>query len=893
MKFELSRPWSLPAKEVLRALQSEEEKGLGGGEITARRLSAGANRLIRAGRRRIGIIFINQFRSVIVGLLAAAAAVSFAFGEWVEGWAILGVIMINSAIGFITELKADRSMDALRKLGTVRTRVRRQGAVAEIDSEELVPGDIVILEGGDIVTADLRLLTASKLQADESALTGESLAVNKDTGELKADTPLAERSNMLFKGTSVTRGSGEGIVVATGMRTELGRIADLVETAEDEVTPLEKRLAALGRKLISVTLVIAALVAISGVISGKNAYVMIETAIALAVATIPEGLPIVATIALARGMLRMARRRALINRLSAVETLGSTTIICTDKTGTLTRNRMTAVRFLCSTGDIKLDPGPGGAESPAGDILQEALEAGVLCSNASLARPDQPRASEAAGDPLEVALLRAAAGAGMNPENLRKRYPEEREVAFDSEVKMMATFNRRNGGCRVSVKGAAEEVLKFCSFIKTADGKDELSDKDRKFWLEQNRKLAEKGHRVLALAGKTVNDSGAPPYEDLVLLGLLGLSDPPRPEVRSALAACRDAGIRVVMITGDQAVTARLIGLAVGLVKSVRALVINGKDLKKPPDLSGEERRRILRAPIFARVNPEQKLDLISLYQEDGAVVAMTGDGVNDAPALKKADIGIAMGERGTQVAREAADMVLLDDAFSTIVSAIRQGRVIFDNIRSFVIYLLSCNISEVLVVGIAALLNAPLPILPLQILFLNLVTDIFPALALGVGEGSAAVMQRRPRPGEKPIISPANWAVIGRYGLLMTAAVLGAFWLAYRSPEFGEAKAVTVSFLTLSFTQLWHVFNMRGPGSGFFHNSITRNPFIWGALLLCTGLVMAAVYFPPLAAVLKLTDPGGRGWLIVAAMSLLPLFFEQTLGFVSSQVSKNGGRHV
>ena len=895
MEFDLPNPWSLTTEAVLRDLNSNPEKGLSSADIRTRRREYGENRLIQTKRRSIGRIFISQFKSVIVGLLGLAAVVSFVFGDWVEGLAILGVILINSAIGFVTEVKADRSMDALRRLGTVTTRVRREGGVREIPAEELVPGDIVILEGGDIITADLRLITASKLQADESPLTGESLAVNKKTGELKAETPLAERSNMLFKGTALTRGSGEGIVVASGMRTELGRISALVEEAEEEITPLEKRLASLGRKLISVTVVVATLVAISGIITGKEIYVMVETALALAVATIPEGLPIVATIALARGMLRMARRNALVNRLSAVETLGSTTLICTDKTGTLTENRMTAVQFTFSGGEINLEGGIQSARSESDEnsarngqnILREALEVGILCNNASLPHPDVRDPAEATGDPLEIALLLAGIRAGINPQILRREYPEEREEAFDSDVKIMATFNREDNFHRVSVKGAPEEVLKFCSFIKTGGGKVELGDKERKLWLKQNRRRAEAGQRVLAVAAKTVADLEAPPYEDLVFLGLLGFSDPPRPEVRSALTPCHDAGIRVVMITGDQPVTARLVARAVGLVESDTARVINGSELKKFDELSEKERREILRAPIFARVSPKQKLDLISLYQRDGAVVAMTGDGVNDAPALKKADIGIAMGERGTQVAREAADMVLLDDAFSTIVSAIGQGRVIFDNIRSFVLYLLSCNISEVLVVGIAALINAPLPILPLQILFLNLVTDIFPALALGVGEGGPGVMERGPRQSEKPIISRRHWFIIGRYGMLMTFAVLGAFWLAFRLLGMGEERSVTVSFLTLSFTQLWHVFNMRSQGSSFFHNNITRNPFIWGALLLCTGLMLTAVYFPPLAAILKLADPGRGGWIVVAVMSLLPLLFEQTMGLIPFRQGK------
>jgi len=630
-----------------------------------------------------------------------------------------------------------------------------------------------------------------------------------------------------------------------------------------------------------VTAVVAVAVAAAGIISGKGLYLMIETALALAVATIPEGLPIVATIALARGMLRMARKNALINQLSAVETLGSTTLICTDKTGTLTENRMTVVRFAVSGSDVTLPPA-GSAGAPAigeNPVIKELLTVTSLCNNASL-----PAGGEPSGDPLEISLLAAARETGLEPDNIRSAYPEEREEAFDSEIKMMATFGRDGDRFLEAVKGAPEKIIHACSRIRTPDGITRLSDKDREKWLNKNRKMAEDGLRVLAAATRTVEDLNSVPYDDLVFLGLIGILDPPRPDIKAAISICREAGIQVVMVTGDQPVTAGLIGYEVGLTDDKDERVIHGRELKPPDQLSERELRELLRAPIFARVSPEQKLDLIELHQRNGSIVAMTGDGVNDAPALKEADIGVAMGARGTQVAREAADMVLLDDAFSTIVSAIGQGRAIFDNIRSFVVYLLSCNISEVLVIGLASLVNAPLPILPIQILFLNLITDIFPALALGVGEGDPAIMERKPRKPEEPIISGSLWRVIGGYGLLMTIAVLGAFWMALRWLPSGGGKAVTISFLTLAFTQLWHVFNLRGPGGGLFRNNITRNPYIWGALILCTIITVGAVYLPGPAQILKLTNPGIDGWLIVLGMSVLPLLVGQVWRIISGK---------
>lgn len=878
-----NKPWARSEQEVLEDLRVSPERGLGTAEARRRRRRYGLNRLREIKRKSTWLILIDQFNSLIVVLLAAAAAVSFAFHEVVEGLAIAAVIVINAVIGFLTELRAVRSMEALRRMGGVSAKVRRDGQIREVAAEALVPGDIVILEGGDIVTADLRLIEASKLQADESALTGESAPVSKRAEPLEEDVPLAERANMLFKGTAVTRGAGEAIVVATGMSTELGQISSLVEEAKEEATPLERRLNRLGYKLIWATLAIAALVATGGILAGKGMFLMIETGIALAIAAIPEGLPIVATIALARGMRRMARRNALINRLSAVETLGATNLICTDKTGTLTENRMTVTLIVQESGKVEVGgEGPGGKGGfmrgaawvdPLKDqLLRNALEVSALCNNASL------QGEEAVGDPLDVALLVAAARAGISRKDLLEKMPEVDEEAFDPDVKMMATFHQMGKGYRIAVKGAPESVLEACSSILTDGGGREMSQQERGQWLRRNDQMAEEGLRILALATKTSHSVDVKPYQQLTFLGLVGLLDPPRQDVREAIEQCHEAGVRVVMVTGDQPVTARNIALAVGLIDEKDVEVVHGKDLQSLEELSEQEQERLSRVPIFARVNPRQKLDLIDIHQKNGAIVGMTGDGVNDAPALKKADIGIAMGQRGTQVAREAADMVLKDDAFSTIVVAIRQGRIIFDNIRKFVLYLISCNVSEIMAVSLAFLAGVPLPILPLQILFLNLVTDVFPALALGMGEGDPAVMRRPSRHPQEPILTRSHWLSIGGYGLAITVAVLVALALALFWLKMGERQAVTVSFLTLALAQLWHVFNMRDKGSRLFRNDITGNPFIWGALSICIGLLLAAVYLPGLAMVLRVVDPGMKGWILVMVMSLLPWMIGQIL---------------
>jgi Ca2+-transporting ATPase len=718
--------------------------------------------------------------------------------------------------------------------------------------------------------------------------------VTKNTDPLEDEKPIAERENMAFKGTALTRGSGAGIVVATGMETELGHISEMAEAAQEEQTPLEKRLNQLGRRLIWVTLAIAVLVGAAGILGGKPLELMIKTAIALAVAAVPEGLPIVATVALARGMWRMAKRNAVINKLSAVETLGATSVICTDKTGTLTENRMTATAYALDSGRVNLS---GEALELEGEftqdeetlnphdhsILRPVLEVGVLCNNAQLG--DEGESDGIIGDPMEVALLVAGAKAGIRRSELLEKMPEVREVAFETETKMMATIHETDGEYRYAVKGAPEQVLEVCDRVLTQDGEQQLSQADRQHWQDQFTQMAGEGLRILAFAQKTEGNSEAEAYKNLTFLGVVGLLDPPREQVKDAIKECYEAGIRVVMVTGDQAITAQKVGEAVGLFidrpdQEVEA--IEGKHLKDPEDASKEERRKLTRSRIFARVNPEQKLNLIALHQKARAIVAMTGDGVNDAPALQKADIGIAMGERGTQVAKEAADMILQDDAFSTIVAAVEQGRAIFENIRKFTIYLLSGNIGQIIAVASTSIVGAPLPLLPLQILFLNVINDVFPALALGVGEGDPHAMQRPPRNSEEAILTRRHWGTIFGYGFLIAVPVLGGFALALQwfptdtETNQSPTQAVTISFLGLAFARLWHVFNMRNNDSGVFRNEVTQNRYVWMALALCSVLLLLAVYVPFLANVLSISPPGFRGWLLILAISVIPVILGQ-----------------
>ncbi|MFW6074068.1 MAG: cation-translocating P-type ATPase [Chloroflexota bacterium] len=872
--------WSEPHELVLDRLHVRPERGLSSDDVARRRREFGPNALRLIEQRSWLQILLDQFRSLVVGLLAIAAVTALLYGQLLEGAAIGVVLVLNAAIGFATELRARRSMEALRSLSQVQAVARRDGERVTLAAEDLVPGDILLIDAGDVVSADVRLLEASRLQADESALTGESTPVGKHVAVLAAETPLAERSNMLFKGTGITRGSAVGVVCATGMRTELGRISELVEQAEEELTPLEHRLNRLGHKLIWVTLALAVGVTMSGYLGGEDLFLILETGIALAVAAVPEGLPVIATIAMARGLRRMAQRNALIRRLSSVETLGATTIICTDKTGTLTENRLFVVQVVTAEGTFDLSSDLDGDRTPLSHDghttdtdehpgLEQALQVGVLCNDATL------RDDSAHGDPVEVALLEAGERIGISRSERIEQMPEVAESAFDPAVRMMATVHQVDGGYYYAVKGGPEAVLNASTSVQGGDDIHPLDDEERTRWLTENERQASRGLRVLAMAYKLTESPDLPPYQNLVFLGLVGFLDPPRGDVPETIEACRRAGVKVVMVTGDHPETAAYIARQIGLVND-DPVVILGDELDRIDDLDDSQRAALLKARVFARVTPEQKLGLIQLLREQRHIVAMTGDGVNDAPALKRADIGVAMGQRGTEVAREAADMVLQDDALSSIVAAIEHGRAIFDNIRKFVIYLLSCNASEVLVIGLTTLVGGPLPILPLQILYLNLITDVFPALALGVTEGAPDTMTRSPRNPEEAIIDNRHWWMIAGYAGLITISVLSAFFLTYRWLDVSETHAVTTAFVTLAFAQLWHVLNMRSRRSSVLHNEIVRNRYVWGALALSSVLILLAVYLPGLSATLGTTHITGREWSIAIALSLVPTIVGQ-----------------
>lgn len=874
MEYPLPHSHSLSSEETAGKLHSDLHSGLREQDAEERNRLYGLNTYqIKKGPGAF-FIFASQFRNPMVYLLFFGCLVSFYFRDYTDGFAIIAVILLNAGIGFIMEFQARRSMEALKQMDVPHARVYRNGRLNEISSEHLTPGDILFLEAGDIVSADARIFEANRLEVDESALTGESLPVEKKIHPLPEATPLAERDNMLYKGTSVVKGNGRAIVTGIGNNTELGQITSMVESAEENTTPLDKKLNALTKVLIWITLFITAIFIITGLLQDKELYLIIETAIALAVAAIPEGLPIVATIALAYGMLQMAKRNAIVKRLNSVETLGGTTLIITDKTGTLTENRIEAVTictpFDCQEASEAL-PGKGG------ENIYEILLAGILCNNAS---PEQTKKEEKeVGDPLETALNRLAGEKDMDVSDLLKRYPRVHEFPFSSETKLMMTVHRQETVFRTAAKGSVEELLRRCSFILHEGKEMSLSAAHRGQVLKTVEDLSSRGLRVIGFA---YGVSGELPEEfttQLVFAGMIGFIDPPRQDIPDAMKACDAAGIRVVMATGDHPKTASAIAAQIGMGGSREILAIPGQSL--PEVIAGPEEKTILAASVFARVSPRQKLDIARVFQKNGEIVAMTGDGVNDAPALKVADVGIAMGLRGTQVARETADIVLTDDSFRAIIDAIRFGRIIFQNIRKFVVYLISCNLSEIFIVTLLAFVFPHSTLFPLQILFLNMVTDVFPALALGLGKGNERIMTLPPRNPEEPVIQKEEWYKTFLYAFIISISITAGTAYCYYKHSTDPLLCNNVAFLSLALAQLWHVFNMRSGGNPW-RNEITANRFVWIALAICFAMITLVNIWDGLRKVLDLEPVTIETWIICTITSLLPLVIIQLLKLVS-----------
>jgi Ca2+-transporting ATPase len=845
-------PWAtLTAAEAAVRLGVDPELGLTARDVAARRARHGPNAIVERGRRGLLALLARQLRDPMVLVLLAAAGVASVIGEPQDTIAIVAIVVLNALVGAVQEYRAERALAALHALAALQARVRRDRRVVVVPSADLVPGDVVVLEAGNVVPADLRLLEAMRLEADEAALTGESHPAAKTAAAMAdAEPVLAERHNMAWKGTTIVAGRGSGVVVATGMRTELGRIAALLDTAEEVRTPLQRRLDSLARRIAVVVLGLCAVIFGAGLLRGEEPTLMMLTAISLAVAAIPEALPAVVTIALALGARRMAARNALVRRLPAVEALGSVTCICADKTGTLTENR-NRVSVVYARGRRAPDLASLGDGGDASRLLTAVL----ALDNDVRDRVD----GGLEGDPTEVALVAAVLEAGCDRDALAARWPRVAELPFSSERGRMSTVHRTDDGWIVLTKGAPERVLARCTREAGASGECPL---DRDAARAAAEAMARDGFRVIAVAARRLAQLGEPLDADrievdLSLLGLVGLLDPPRPAARDAVALCRSAGIRVVMITGDHPGTARAVARALGLEVSDDR-VLTGRALARLGERELAE--AITRTQVYARVAPEQKLIIVRALQRGGDAVAMTGDGVNDAPALHRADVGVAMGRSGTDVAREAADIVLLDDDFATIVSAVREGRRIYDNIRKFIRYVLTGNSGEIWTLFLAPFIGAPVPLLPIHILWVNLVTDGLPGIALTSEPAERDVMGRPPRPPSESVFAHGLWQHALWVGLLIGALTLAVQAAALRA-GLPEWQSMTMTVLT--FGQLFHVLAIRVERDSVFGAGVPSNPILLGTVVLTAVLHLLILYVPALQPIFR-THALGAGELVI-----------------------------
>lgn len=890
LKERLETACELDVTTVLSLLEVDPQRGLTATESAERRLRWGRNRLETGHGRRWWVIFLSQFRSLVVGLLAIAVIVAWLTGGLIEALAIMAVLLINALIGFLTEWQAGRALEALRRQAKSMARVRREGLEAAIDAEELVPGDIVILNAGDRVPADLRLIGSANLRTEESALTGESVTVTKTTAPVSQAVPLAERHSMVYLGTSVAAGRAEGVVTATGLATELGKIGILVAETTEEETPLRKRLDHLGRQLVYLVLLIAVLIIIAGWWRGDNLWMMVETAISLAVAAVPEGLPAVTTLILALGVLRMARANAIVRHLPAVETLGSATVICTDKTGTLTENRMVVREYRLATGEVFGVEGPGAPN----DLHWRLAEASVLCNEATLSAGTE-ETGEWIGDPTETALLEAARRGGIDIVQLRNDHPKIAEEPFDSATRRMITVHGcPDGTTRICLKGAPSAVLAMCSAVSGDGsglqglGESPVGGEWRERIQQQNDEMAGAALRVLAVAEKRGGGSDPELEHGYTFLGMIGLLDPPRQEAAPAIAQAHAAGLRVVMLTGDQVQTAVAIARELGMAEEGRLEARHASELREVA--GGALAAEASTVQVFARVSPADKLRIVAALQEAGEVVAVTGDGVNDAPALKRADIGVAMGARGTETAKEAADIILTDDNFATIIRAVEGGRTIYANILKFVQLMLSENLAEVIFIFLAILAGWPLPLLPLQILWVNLLTDIFPALALALEPGSPTVMKRGPRAVGESMLSRNFFLLIGWQGAMLALISLVCYWWALEKYGPGD-HARTIALFALIGSQLGHVFNCRSRTRSAL-TGLFQNHFLWLAVLVVGVLQVMAIHLAPLARVLRTTRINGADMAVIMLAIVLPVMLVEIVKMFSRR-ARGATRHT
>lgn len=890
------RNWyQITREEAATELSTSLAGGLTPSEAKKRLETYGPNELKKKDGPTLLEMFLAQFKDMLVLILIAASVVSILVGEVTDSIVIIGIVIVNAALGVFQEFRASQAMEALKKMASPNAKVIRGGEHLTIPAAELVPGDLVILETGDYVPADVRIIESVNLKVEEAALTGESVPVEKDSDiTFKEEVGLGDQVNLSFMSTIVTYGRGKGLVTGTGMNTVIGKIADMIQSVEEEDTPLQKKLAQFGKYLGIGCLVVCAIVFIMGLLRGEQIIAMFMTSVSLAVAAIPEGLPAVVTIVLALGMQRMVKHNAIVKKLHAVESLGSTTVICSDKTGTLTQNQMTAVKIYT---DGKVYDLSGEGYSPKGEItingqgleieknkaLGRMLHISVLCNDARLERDDSGEAENwrMIGDPTEGALIVAAAKGGFPRQALNEKYPRLQEIPFDSKRKLMTTFHQAAAGEQFAyTKGAPDILIALCTRIKREDGTIEtITEADIQNIMENNGKMAEQALRVLAVAFKPVDTIPQHPSpeeteKDLIFAGLVGMIDPPRVEAIDAVRICKSAGVRAVMITGDYKDTAAAIARDLGIIGQGDP-VLTGTELNQ---MSDEQIREACRTTnVFARVSPEHKVAIVQAMKDNGGIVAMTGDGVNDAPALKRADIGVAMGITGTDVTKETADMVVTDDNFASIVAAVEEGRVIYSNIRKFVFFLLSCNVAEILIIFISMLLGWPIPLLPIHLLWINLITDAFPALALGMEKKEPNLMSEPPRDPNEPIINKDMRSAIIIQSTVLTFAVLASFY--YALSHYSIEIARTYALATLIISELLRAYTTRSEKHTVFKIGWFSNRSMNLATVVSLSLLVIVFIVPQLRDIFNVVTLHFQDWDIVLLFALLP--------FLSGELNK------
>ena len=887
-------PWHAePPESVASQLAVDPVTGLTVAEAQARLQRHGPNRLAEMAPRPVWLKLLDQFRSFLVLVLLGAAVLAGAMGDLKDAVVIAIVVVINALLGFFQEHRAEAALAALKNMLAPVARVRRDGHTALVEAAELVPGDVLLLEAGDRIPADARVIAAHAAEVAEAALTGESHAVAKTPSPVAADTVLAERSNMAFMNTVVTRGRLEAIVTATGMATEMGRLAGLLAETAESATPLQIQLDRLGKRLATIAGVVVGLIFVIGTLHGDDVVAIAMTAIALAVAAIPEGLPAVVTVTLALGMHRMAKRHAIVKKLAAVETLGCTTVICSDKTGTLTLNQMTARRLFYR--DRRFAVSGEGYTSAGAITAEDGLETPdflPLLTPAALCADARIRDGQLIGDPTEGALLALAAKGGVAADELACHSPRIAEIPFDSAHKFMATFHHDGIMVRMWVKGAPDVLFARASRWLDADREASLDEAARTAFEAENAALAREAMRVLAVAGRTLPAQDFDPAgdlmawaDDLTLIGLVGIIDPPRPEAREAIRVCQAAGVTVKMITGDHRATAAAIARDLGLVgEAHEGREVEGLDPAALADL-------VERSAVFARVAPEHKMRIVEALKARGHVVAMTGDGVNDAPALKTADIGVAMGITGTEVTKEAATLVLTDDNFATIVGAVQEGRTIYDNIVKFVRFQLSTNIGAILTVLGAPLFGLATPFTAIQILWVNIIMDGPPAMTLGVEPARQGIMHAPPRSPEAAILTGTRLLRLMVFGVLMAAGTLGAY--AWGHSHGGHEYAVTLAFTTFVLFQFFNIFNARAEHGSAFNHQFFRNGKLWLALVVVLLLQIVVVHWGPAQAVFDTVSLTPSDWALSAAIASSTLLVEEARKWVARLVLGGGREHA